>query len=255
MNKTGFKKFLSRKDNVLTLIIICIAIILLMLDLFSDTLIMERMIKIIILILTLIAITNMVERETRFTEAGEKIDDVRELIENMNSSEFIHFSEIPNHEDLAKGANEFFLAGAQSFNLIMRNMEFWQQWLEDGKSLKIIIQNPMNKGLKHLNIPAFDYDYETYKMNIQNIIRTLKALDRTGNFNLEIRANNTCPTQGILIVDGHLDGKVMIINFYIPNCDSNSRPHVVLERKKDAEWFELFYSKYYKVLWDKCEPV
>jgi hypothetical protein len=255
MNKMGFKKFLSRKDNILTLITICIAILLLLLDLFSDILVREIMIKIIILILTLIAITNMVERETRFAESSEKIDDVRKLILNMNYGKFIHYSEIPNHEDLAKGANEFFIAGAQTFSLITRNMDFWQQWLKHGKSLKIIIQNPTNEGLKHLNIPTFEYDYKTYKTNIQNIIKKLKTLDKTGNSNLEIRVNDTCPTQGVLIVDGHLGGKAMIVNFYLPNCDSNSRPHVVLESGKDTEWFKLFHTKYYKTLWKNCSSL
>jgi len=239
-----------RKENILYLVTICIAIVVVVLNIFfSERFGMQIINQTIIVLLTLIAMANLVEHDT----LTKFITACNMSFKKLKSHTFIKDNDKPELEELAKDASEFFVAGAQSFNVVKRHMNFWEQWIRDGKKLKILALNPSNEGLKNLEIPLSHYSYENYVIEMKSTLKIIKSIGQEGNPNLQIRVTNNCLCQGLVIVDGHKGGKIMIVAFYLPNCDPFSRPHVVLDKETDTEWFNLFYSKYYKYLWDKAD--
>jgi hypothetical protein len=70
---------------------------------------------------------------------------------------------------------------------------------------------------------------------------------------MEIRLSNSCPTQGVVIVDGQNGGRRMLVALYIPGCGSARRPTLDLTPERDQELFALFYELYYVKLWNQSE--
>lgn len=252
---------LSRIDNIMSVLTIIIAVALVLFEVFHGGMTIEANAEAIIVLLGLVALTNMIERESRLVETDTKVDavqaavcEVRKLLHDGRGTTLFANDKLPHPDTLLEGGSEVFVAGAHSFNLLTRDPDRWKAWLRERKSVKVIIQNPWNKGLRHLTIPAFGYNYETYKSDTEHVIAALEVLSAAGP-GMEIRLSNTCPTQGVVIVDGQTGGKRMIVALYVPGCGSANRPTMVLNRERDPALFELFYEKYYVHLWNESKPL
>ena len=250
----NLREFFSKTDNIISVLTILIATLLLFFDIFNDGLTANGMFEVILIVLVLLTITNMIERETRFKQTDRKVDEIKNYLQQEKHTFFLKSSELPDIRELAKDASEIFLSGG-SLHIVDEYLNFWEEWLKEGKSLKMILLNPDNPGLKDLHPPNFNYSYEVYKMNIELSLERIQSLKSIPNANFEVRLSDICPTQGVTILDGHNSGTVMYIGIYLPNEDSNTRPHFSFTRKHDEEWFELFYDRYYKFLWGQAKEL
>jgi hypothetical protein len=249
--KTSLSKRIINRRNLFYLLSICAAIIVVLINFFRREVGAETIGATIVILLILVATTNWFEHDSQW---GFLLK-LQPLLEKMKPHGFVLETERPHLDELTADASEFFVAGAQSFNLVRSHMGFWEKWIEAGKTLKILVQNPCNEGLKYLELPMFKYSYENYISEMKGILHNMKQLRTTDSDNFQIRVSDACLSHGVVIVDGHKGGKIMTVAFYLPNCDSSSRPHVILEKKNDYEWFNLFYSKYYEYLWNKSRAI
>jgi hypothetical protein len=252
---------LSRIDNIVSVVTIVTAVTLVLFGVFGGSIGPQATAEVIIALLGLVALTSMIERESRLAHTETKVDgvqaavdEVQQLLRNSQGTPLFANDKLPHPDTLLENASELFVAGAHSLNLITRDPDRWKAWLRNGKSIRVIIQNPWNKGLRYLAIPAHVYNYEIYKRNTEDVITELEALSAAGH-GMEIRLSNTCPTQGIVIVDGQNGGKSMIIALYVPGCGSANRPTMMLSRERDPALFALFYEKYYVYLWNESKPL
>jgi hypothetical protein len=252
---------LSRIDNIMSVVTIVTAATLVLFGVFGGSIGPQATAEIIIALLGLVALTSMLERESRLAQTDSKIDrvqaavdEVRVLLNDSQGTTLFPNDKLPHTDTLLEGVSEIFVARAHSFNILTRDPDRWKAWLRSGKSIKVIVQNPWNKGLRHLAIPAYAYNYEIYRRNTEAVIAELGALNAVGS-GMEIRLSNTCPTQGVVIVDGQNGGRCMIVALYVPGCGSANRPTMMLNRERDQELFALFYEKYYVNLWNESKPL
>jgi hypothetical protein len=252
---------LSRIDNIMSVVTIVTAATLVLFGVFGGSIGPQVSASIIIALLGLVALTSMIERESRLAQTTSKVDrvqatvdEVQQLLNHSQGTTVFAHSKMPHVDTLLEGVSEIFVAGAHSFNLLIKDPERWKVWLRSGKSIKVIVQNPWNEGLRYLAIPADAYNYEMYKANILDVIAKLQALKAAGH-GMEIKLSNTCPTQGVVIFGGENGGRRMIVALLVPGCGSANRPTMMLTRGRDQELFELFYEKYYVHLWNESKPL
>jgi hypothetical protein len=252
---------LSRIDNIMSVVTIVTAVTLVLFGVFGGSIAPQATAEIIIALLGLVALTSMLERESRLAQTEIKLDrvqaaldGVRQLLRDSQGTSLFANDKLPHPDTVLESASEVFVAGAHSFNLLTRDPERWKAWLRKGKSVKVIVQNPWNKGLRYLAIPAHAYNYEIYKRNTMDVIEQLQVLSTAGP-GIEIRLSDTCPTQGVIIVDGQNGGACMIVALYVPGCGSATRPTMMLTRERDQALFALFHEKYYVHLWNESQPL
>jgi hypothetical protein len=254
---TGFRaivKALSRIDNIMSVVTIVTAATLVLFPMFGGSVGPQASASIITALLGLVALTNMIERESRLSQVQAAVAEVRQLLNDRQRTTLFDNDRLPHPDTLLEGASEVFVAGAHSFNLLTRDPDRWREWLRNGKRIKVILQNPYNKGLRYLTIPAHAYNYETYNRNTKGVIAELEGLSAAGP-GMQIRLSDTCPTQGIVIIGGQNGARCIIVALYIPGCGSANRPTMILTRERDQQLFELFYEKYYVHLWNESKPL
>jgi hypothetical protein len=247
-------KVLSRIDNIMSVLTIVMAATFVLLRVFGWSIPPQASASIITALLGLVALTNMIERESRLSQVQATVAEVRQLLKDSQSTTLFDNDKLPHPDTLLEGASEIFVAGAHSFNLLTRDPDRWREWLRNGKRVKVIAQNPWNKGLRFLAIPAHGYNYETYKQNAESVIAELQSLSAAAP-GMQIRLSDTCPTQGIVIIGNENGGSHMVVALYVPGCGSANRPTMILTRERDQKLFRLFYEKYYVHLWNESKPL
>ena len=216
------------------------------------------------------------EREARFEQADKKLDDVCLEIAKFKKPFLRKLNEFPSIEKYSENANELFFVGGHLGGLVSGYLTFFEKWLRDGKSLKFLLQNPANEGLKHLVMPCYGYDYAAYKSQIETALERLHKLklehearlatkgvaqitadqpftDKYKRGSIDIKIYDMSPTQTLAILDGNIGGTTAYIGLHIPYGDAVTRPYIILNKREHEEPFNLFYSRYYIELWDDSE--
>lgn len=145
-NNSIIKKLFTRRDNLLSLVTILISSTIAFLSFFTSYLTLGVLLAAILVVLTLIAVTSIIEREARFEGADHKPELLIQQIERIRGPIFWNIKEIPSLRDYVSGANELFDTGGHLNALVLTNTNLFEEWLRAGKSLKFILQNPENEG-------------------------------------------------------------------------------------------------------------
>lgn len=99
-------------------------------------------------------------------------------------------------------------------------------------------------------MPCVNYAANVYVEQIKDALSILQRLKAdVPSARLGVRVTDVSPTQSVAILNGHKNGTEMRILFHLPNGDSSSAPFSSLTRDKDGEWFDLFYNRFYDLLW------
>lgn len=252
-NKTLFTRLFARRDNLFSLVIIVVSTTIALLSLFTSYIELSVLLPAILIVLSLLAVTNIIERESRFEIADGKLESLIQM-RRVQGSIFESVKDIPLMENYIAGADELFFTGGHLNSLVLSNTNLFQAWLKAGKSLKFILQNPENKGLQYLVMPCVDYQYDEYVKQIKISLERLRSLQRIPNANIQVRLTDITPTQSVTILDGHKGGTEMRLLIHTPSGDGSTAPFVRLTRAHDELWFNLFYNKYYKHMWKEAQP-
>src|SRR5882672_3443053 len=118
---------LSRIDNIMSVVTIVVAVSLVMFNVFGGSIGSQATAEVIIALLGLIALTGMIERESRLAQTATKIDqvqaavdEVRQLLHNRQGTTLFANDKLAAPDALLESASEVFVAGAHSFNLLTR---------------------------------------------------------------------------------------------------------------------------------------
>jgi hypothetical protein len=105
-------------------------------------------------------------------------------------------------------------------------------------------------------MPCVNYAPNVYVEQIRDSLSILQHLKAdVPNARLGVRVTEVSPTQSVAILNGHVGGTEMRILFHLPNGDSSSAPFSRLTRDQDGDWFQLFYERFYKILWNSSRII
>lgn len=252
-SQTILKRLFYRRDNLISVVIILISTTIGLLGLFTSHITLSVLLSAILIMLSLLAVTNIIERESRFEAADRKLESIIQM-GRIRGSIFESINDLPSMASYIAEADEVFFTGGNLTGLMLTNFNLFENWLIEGKSLKFILQNPENEGLKYLVMPCANYEYTEYAEQIKLSLARLRNLQSIPNAKIEVRLTDMSPTQSVCILDGHESGTEMRLIIHIPSGDGSSAPFVRLSRAHDEAWFNVFYTKYYKYLWDHAKP-
>ena len=242
-----------RRDNLISVVTVFVVTILLVLNIGGDVLTLSATIQGLLAILALLAISQIAERELRFGEIRTDLKKIEIDVARLAKPTFYKGSDLSSVMDFMKGAQELYYAGGHLHSLLHNNSNYFRQWLKTGRSLRFLLQDPENPGLEHLDMPCVNYAYRVYVEQIRDSIDILTRLkSELPSARLGVRVTNVAPTQSVAILDGDKGGTDMRILFHLPNGDSSSAPFSKLSRDEDGEWFQLFYERFYGLLWRKA---
>jgi hypothetical protein len=243
-------KTLTQRDNLLSLVSVAVVVIVLILDIAGDVLPASAVSESLLVVLGLIAVSQIAERELRFTEVRDDLKRMEAEVGRLTEPRFYKLSELPSVLEFMRSGNELFYSGGHLHSLLHNHSNYFAQWLRDGRSLKFLLQDPDNEGLHHLEMPCVNYASKVYVEQIRDSIAILHRLKAdVPNARLGVRVTGVSPTQSVAILNGHDGGTEMRILFHLPNGDSSSAPFSRLTHDQDGEWFQLFHERFYKHLW------
>ncbi|MEO0647581.1 MAG: hypothetical protein AAFZ17_15710 [Cyanobacteria bacterium J06650_10] len=286
---TYLREVLSKKDNFLSLLSITLVLVIVIADVFGDGFNPGTAFELILVILGLISLSQIVEREARFESVNNKLEARFESVNNklearfesannklearfesvnnklnaientmveMKRPSFITVNDLTPLTELMKYSQELFYTGGHLRAFIQNNTNNFDKWLKEGKSIRLILQDPRNEGLMKLEMPCVNYNSEAYVAQINESLRILEQLHKSyPAAKLGVRVASITPTQSVSIIDGHIGGTSLGILHHLPNGESSSAPFTYLDPVKDQKWFELFYQRYYRYLWDVSRVV
>lgn len=249
-------KVLSKKDNFLSFLSITLVLIIVVSDVFGDGFNQGTIFEVILIILGLISLSQIVEREARFEGVNNKLEKIETSIEEITRPLFFSVNEVTPFSDIMEHSQELFYTGGHLHSFIHGHTNNFGKWLSEGKSLRLILQDPKSEGLKDLAMPCVNYNAEVYVAQINDSLTILDELSKKHpKAKLGVRVTNITPTQSVSIIDGHMGGTSICMLHHLPNGDSSSAPFMSLDPSKDKEWFELFYERYYSYLWNSSRVI
>lgn len=261
------RRLFTRRDNLLSLVSILVVGVVLILDAIGDAVPSGAFSEAILIVLALIAVSQIIERELRFgelradvaemkNELRTDVGEMKQEIVRLEQPRFYKGSQLSSVVEFMRSADELFYAGGHLHSLLHNNSNYFKDWLKNGRSLKFLLQDPGNEGLHQLEMPCVNYASKVYVEQIRDSIAILQRLKaEVPSARLGVRVTNVAPTQSVAILDGHKGGTEMRILFHLPNGDSSSAPFSRLERRQDGEWFQLFYERFYALLWKKARVI
>jgi hypothetical protein len=222
------------------------------------------------LVLGLLAVAQILEREARFGETVDslalslrrasdetagRLDSLALSLRPASSSRLLGLTEIPPLEKDMRGAYELFYTGGHLHSLLHSHTNLFRQWLLSGKALKFLLQNPDNTGLLSLTMPCVNYEGERYVAQIRDSLRILRDLKTARHGDLQVRVTDVTPTQSVSILDGHRGGTLICLLLHLPEGESRTGAFLRLTRDTDSPWFQLFFERYYQLLWSSSKAV
>ncbi|UCC96781.1 MAG: hypothetical protein JSW66_13155 [Phycisphaerales bacterium] len=256
MSDKPLTQVFRKKDNLVSLVIAFVAFLVAILGLFTSSISTSSLLAAVLVVLGLLAVTNVIEREARLDQTERKIDDIVSQLSSARCTIFLGAKDIPPLDDYLANADELFYAGGHLWNLVHGNANFLRRWLRGGRVLKLILQDPENPGLRSVRMPCVNYDHTTYVRQIRDTLQMLAEFKKEiPGAKLEVRLTARAPTQSVSIVDGHRGGTDMCMLLHLPESDHGTGPFIRLPRIESGGWFDLFYERYYERLWDEASPM
>ncbi|WP_299590063.1 hypothetical protein [uncultured Tateyamaria sp.] len=172
----GLIQLLLRRDNIINLITALIAVGILITDWFFGDVDASVSFEVILFVLAAICVGNIVEREERFSSLEKKIEDQMHETKSLLKPTFVSRKVPPGFPELMKEHTELFYTGGHLYHFIHTHARSFDQWLKEGKSIRLILQNPENIGLSHMEMPCANYRPTSYKDQIRESLEILKGI-------------------------------------------------------------------------------
>ncbi|HEX5720697.1 MAG TPA: hypothetical protein VF179_31370 [Thermoanaerobaculia bacterium] len=252
--KMRLRDLFLRRDNLLALVAIVAALIVVGLNLFTTYVSTEVLLSAVLLILGLSATVGIIERQERFERTEEKLEILERKLDALNVDFFLPRTALLPMREYIADADEVFCAGGHLMGFVVEHSALWEQWLGPGKRLKILVQDPDNPGLDHLEMPCGLYDAGEYRRQINVTLGRLQALQKKApGSEIKVRLSKVTPSQTLSILDGQRGGTKMTMLLHVPEGDATIAPFIILNRAQHLKWFNLFYKLYYEQLWAKSK--
>lgn len=243
-------KIAFKKDNVLYVVAGLISLAILIFDWFFGDVDASISFEIILFILAFICFAQIAEREIRFSSVELKLDEQTKAIDALAKPTFHPREAVIPFTTLMEDHDELFYTGGHLYHFIHTHTRQFEGWLDEGKSIRLILQNPDNMGLQHIHMPCVNYKANVYREQIRSSLDILKGIsDRCPGGRFGVRLSDISPTQSVAIMDGHRGGEFICILHHLPDGESSTAPFNFLDKEKDERWFKIFLQRYYDYLW------
>jgi hypothetical protein len=202
---SSLTKVFTKRDNLLSLLTIIIALTVVIINIFSNGVSEGIFDEALLVLLGLVAFTNIIERESRFGALEANLSLLEAKVQEKPLFEHLH--QVPTIQQYMQTSQELFYTGGHLHSLVHNHSNLFVKWIKEGKSLRFLLQDPKTEGLKTLQMPCVNYSYNVYIAQLEDTLNTLKALkNKYPSARLGVRVTNVTPTQSIAIYDGHEGG-------------------------------------------------
>lgn len=202
--------------------------------------------SIIISLLGLIAIDSVVERLSILESIESK------LVNTVGSSGLRARTEFSDFEQRSIHASEIFILAISAISLSGRYAHIFENKVNDGCRIKIILLNPQSESLKSLELTNRD---QAAAHDIRASLAAFEPLigikNRKGR--CEIRLSDFFLPFSIVAFNPSKDSGEMIVEYHSYKISFGEQPHVFLTTKDNIHWYE-FYKNQFEKAWNDSIP-
>lgn len=180
----------------------------------------------------------------------EPMSEIKVLLTRLRKPASLSNRSNLNNEVVFHEAREIDIAGVTLVNLLLEKRGDFEARLRDGASLRILLLSPTSNAWAAWNDTVVNEDTEAHRRTALGILRGLMQM---GGGRCEIRDAQYLLPVSLTVVDGARPTGRMVVETIFPGVAASGRPHVVLTRTDDSQWFEFMRSQF-AAAWDTAMP-
>jgi hypothetical protein len=233
----------------------------------------EDLLTAILAVLSLLAISEIVERYRKLNRIEENSKNIFTLLKNKileRPSAMVFFQKPESLEEdihsYITSANNIDLCGLTLTNAVNKNLSILRERLKQGAKVRILIADPKSLAPKMSTLRSEDpTDFSYFKGRLDTALRDIDFLYRDwmewktqnpriskkGDF--AVRLLCYAPSFGIRCFDGNEKDGNIIVDIHPHKSGFSSPPTFSLTYKRDEKWYEYFQSQFEQMWADAKE--
>jgi hypothetical protein len=161
-------------------------------------------------------------------------------------------SELPSFHERGQAASEIVVVGVSLITAVTPHLDFFERKMKDGCRLRFLLLNPESPACEVFNaiskVPNVQADIEQTQKSLKLLIQMEKECEGK----CDVRLSEVFLAFGLAAFDPDKDTGLMNVEMYLYRRTLGERPHFVLSRARDSEWFKLYQAQY-EQLWADSE--
>lgn len=223
----------------------------------------------ILTVLTLLAISEVVERYRRLNTIENAVNRSLSFLESRftdRPSAIAFFQQQPSLDHFIQGANQIDLCGVTLTSVVNKQFSNLRDRLQKGAKVRILIIDPDSLAPKMSAERSIDpEDTEYFQARLNTSLRDVTYLfkswgdlksskERTMKVgNLSIRLLSYAPSFGILSFDANQDNGIIFVEMYPHKFGFRLQPAFDLTLKRDGHWYKYFNDQF-DDMWNAAKP-
>lgn len=210
----------------------------------------EQLLKWILILLVLIATSQLVDKLRSFRLIEKKIQEISINLQR-NHSVLRKSPDRLNIQEEAKDASTIDVLAWSGVGLFAQLDGFFEQKVNSGCSIRFIIVNPSSEAA---NVIYDNSHYKEIKTDINSMVERYKKFylrNKNSSGRIELRMVNWVTPYTMIIIDGNKPGGILSLGLnpaYLLTPE-DTRRHIIIESQNEREDF-LYFSKQYNQLWE-----
>lgn len=195
--------------------------------------------EIVIALLALLAADALSERVNLLERLEAKLSklSIGQTLRRRGETHFL--------EEYGGNASEICIIAVSGISLAMRHLSFFENRINDGCKIRIILLDPSCPSLQTWNLMM---KVTTTASDIKSSLEVFKSLMQHAKGKCEIRLLNVFLPFSIVATDLAKDSGAMIIEYHAYKIGLGDRPHVLLTPRDIPYWFS-FYREQFERAW------
>jgi len=161
-------------------------------------------------------------------------------------------SQLPSIQERGRTASEIVVVGVSLISIVPPYLDFYEQKMRDGCTLRFLLLDPKSPSLKTLDsmirVTNTQHDIEQSLTSLRALIEAQKNVKGK----CEVRQSSVFLPFGIAAFDPDKETGFMNVELLAYKKFFGERPHFVLTRRNNSKWFEFFKSQY-EQLWSESQ--
>lgn len=218
---------------------------------FTDT----QLLAWILAIISLLSTSILVDRFSRLNRIEKSTATILHSLSNSGSlsidSILATRKTLPALEERLSQSKKIYIAGGSLLRLTNEYLNFFESKAKANCSLKFLLLSPESEAVKFVaeSIVYEINNHEQYRSSVQTSLDNLKKLQKSYPNQVEVRLYDIIPAFSILGSEVQRDEESEImIEFYTYQTPTRERPHIILKKGSDPNWF-LYFNNQFELLW------
>lgn len=216
---------------------------------------MDEMLQWILIVLALLATTQLIDRFRIFRSFDNKIDQLLDRL-LWKKSPLIQHGDRIFLSSIAKDATTIDILAWSGITLFKTEEDFLLRKVAENCKIRMIILNPESKAAE---VIMDNSRYKELIPDVKNMIHRYRALLEASNINpsqFELRLTSWLPPHGMIVVNAAKKNGILSVGFhpsYLP-LPQDSRRYIVLNTQESPDDF-YYYVNQYESLWKISQGV